>query len=239
MERPQPQLGTQSKTTGDRILAWFVDGFVLGAVAIVIAWLLGDLSTIIWIWGFGSFGYHTVFEATYGQTFGKKAVNIVVVKEDGDVCDWAASAIRNLVRLVDAVFFYLVGLAVIFVSDDNQRLGDLVASTIVTEVAPDDGPPEPEPEPESDFEIELHLDEDREERYVELLNKSGDRVDLSRGTLRTDSGSEFRFPQAETVHRAGDSKTFLVSEDFTIEPGSSVTLLTRSGQQYDVSWHGS
>lgn len=232
MERPQPQLGTHNKTTGDRVLAWFVDGLILGAVTIAIAWSIGEWSTVIWIWGFGSFGYHTVFEATYGQTYGKKAANIVVVKEDGTACDWEASAIRNLVRVVDAFFFYLVGLVVILVSDDNQRLGDLVASTVVPEVASGDEPPE------SDFVIELHQDDDDGDRYVELLNESREEVDLSRATLRTESGSEFRFPQGEAVHSPGNSKTFLVSADFVIEPGSPVTLLTRTNERYEVRWDG-
>jgi uncharacterized RDD family membrane protein YckC len=237
MERPQPQLGTQQKTTGDRVLAWFVDTFILLVISILVASEFGSVRLFFLTWGVGSFGYHTFFEATYGQTFGKKAVDVVVIKEDGEPCDWSASIIRNVVRVIDSFLFYLVGIVVILLTENDQRLGDVAAGTIVTEVAPDEPGPKPKPKPESDFEIELHHDEALEERYVELLNKSGEEVDLSRGTLRTDSGSEFRFPQGETVHRPGDSKTFLVSDDFTIDPGNSVTLLTRSGRRYDVSWH--
>jgi len=230
------------------VLAWFVDTFLIIVLSIVIGWSYDEFITpavndfgfyFLVAWAVGSFGYHTYFEATYGQTLGKRLLNVVVVSEDGEPCDWFSSTIRNVVRIIDSILFYSVGIIAIFLSDNDQRLGDIAASTIVTEVAPGHEPPEPEPEPESDFEIELHHDEGLEERYVELLNKSGEAVDLSRGTLQTDSDSKFRFPQGETVHRPNDSKTFLVSEDFTIEPGSSVTLLTRSGQRYDVSWRES
>lgn len=222
------------------MLAWFADTFLILAISILVLFVFDSFVLFFLILVVGSFVYRTFFEATYGQTFGKKAVGIVVIKEDGEPCDWSASVSRNVVRVIDSFLFYLVGIVVIVLTEDDQRLGDIVASTIVTEVAPDDSPPKPKPKPkpESDFEIKLHRDESPEERYVELLNKSGEEVDLSRGTLRTGSDSEFRFPQGETVHRPGDSKTFLVSEDFTIEPGSSVTLHTRSGRRYDVSWHG-
>lgn len=235
MERPQPQLGTQNQTTADRVLAWFVDTFIIVVMTIFVFFVFDGPFPFVLTWIVGSFGYHTVLEAMYGQTFGKKAVDIVVVKEDGEPCDWYASIIRNVVRIIDSILFYLVGMVVIFLSDNNQRLGDIVASTIVTEVVPDDGPPQLE----SDFEIELHHGDGGEERYVVLLNRSGEAVDLSRGTLRTDSGSGFPLPQDETVHSPGDSKTFAVPEDATIEPGSSMTLLTRSGQRYDVSWQES
>lgn len=219
------------------MLAWFADTFIILAISVLVLFVFESFSLFFLTLGVGSFGYRAFFEATYGQTFGKKAVDIVVIKEDGEPCDWSASISRNVIRIIDSFLFYLVGMVVILLTEDNQRLGDIVASTIVTKVAPNDSPPEPKPKPESDFEIKVHHDESPEERYVELLNKSGEEVDLSRGTLRTDSGSEFRLPQGETVHRPGDSKTFLVSKDFTIEPGSSVTLHTRSGQRYDVSWH--
>lgn len=243
MERPQPQLGTQNKTASDRVLAWFVDRFIIIAVSIVVGWSYDSFIAtgvsdpfyyFLVAWLVGSFGYHTYFEATYGQTLGKKLLNVVVVSEDGEPCDWLSSTIRNGVRIVDSIPFYFVGIIAMFLSDNDQRLGDIAASTIVTEVVG-----HPDNETESDFEIELHRNEALEESYLELLNKSGEKVDLSRGTLRTDSGSEFRFPQGETVHRSGDSKTFLVSEEFTIEPGNSVTLLTRSGRRYDVSWQRS
>ena len=140
MERPSPQLGTETETLVARILAWIVDAFIVGIITGTIAGPLtaaGDVGATI-----GGFiglaltlAYFIYMEGTYGQTLGKKFLSIVVVKTDGDPCDMEASAIRNLLRLVDNIpVFYLVGLLVILVTDRDQRLGDLAADTIVTRV---------------------------------------------------------------------------------------------------------
>lgn len=81
-----------------------------------------------------SFGYFIVLEAMYGQTLGKKLLGIVVVTEDGEEIDWVDSVIRNVLRIVDALpTLYLVGLIVILLSDEGQRLGDIAGSTYVVE----------------------------------------------------------------------------------------------------------
>ena len=55
-----------------------------------------------------------------------------MVCDDGSAITFRASALRNLVRLVDALpGFYFVGAVAIFASRNNQRLGDLAAGTIV------------------------------------------------------------------------------------------------------------
>lgn len=68
-----------------------------------------------------------------GYTVGKKVLGIKVVKEDGSECDYGASVIRNLLEMVDGLFSYIVGLALILTSDMNQRLGDRVAGTVVVQ----------------------------------------------------------------------------------------------------------
>jgi uncharacterized RDD family membrane protein YckC len=70
-------------------------------------------------------------EATTGQTLGKMAMKLKVVKKDGAKIDWQASIIRNLLRIIDGFFFYLLGAIVIWVSKSKQRLGDMAANTIV------------------------------------------------------------------------------------------------------------
>jgi uncharacterized RDD family membrane protein YckC len=76
-------------------------------------------------------GYYIVCEAATGTTLGKRMVGIRVVDEDGDRATLGASVIRNLLRLVDALFFYLVGFLFAVTSARGQRLGDRVAHTIV------------------------------------------------------------------------------------------------------------
>lgn len=75
--------------------------------------------------------YFTVLEATTGATVGKLAVGIRVVKEDYRLADFAAVLIRNLVRIVDYFFCFLVGLIMIAATKKRQRLGDMAANTLV------------------------------------------------------------------------------------------------------------
>jgi uncharacterized RDD family membrane protein YckC len=41
---------------------------------------------------------------------------------------------RNILRLVDGLVFYIVGIILIINSDRNQRLGDRVAGTVVLRI---------------------------------------------------------------------------------------------------------
>lgn len=78
-----------------------------------------------------AFAYYAVMEKTSGATLGKKAMGLKVVKEDGSGLDWQASIVRNLLRIIDGLFFYLVGAVVVWVSKKRQRLGDMAARTYV------------------------------------------------------------------------------------------------------------
>jgi uncharacterized RDD family membrane protein YckC len=76
-------------------------------------------------------GYYIVCEALSGMTVGKRIVGIRVVAEDGDHVGLGAAVVRNLLRLVDCLFFYLVGALFALTSARGQRLGDRAAGTLV------------------------------------------------------------------------------------------------------------
>ncbi|HEY9229949.1 MAG TPA: stage II sporulation protein M [Gemmatimonadaceae bacterium] len=79
-------------------------------------------------------GYYLLFEGLRdGQTPGKKLLGLRVVRDGGYSVDFSASAVRNLMRLIDLqpVFTYGVGIASIALSKSGKRLGDIVAGTIV------------------------------------------------------------------------------------------------------------
>lgn len=79
--------------------------------------------------------YFTLLEGRYGQTVGKMAVKIKVVQEaDGAPIDYSQAAVRTILRLLDGIPYvipYLLGAALIWSSEEKQRLGDLVAHTVV------------------------------------------------------------------------------------------------------------
>jgi uncharacterized RDD family membrane protein YckC len=76
-------------------------------------------------------GYYVVCEAATGATLGKRMVGIRVVDEDGERLTLGAAVVRNLLRLVDCLFFYLVGAIFALTSSRGQRLGDRAAHTLV------------------------------------------------------------------------------------------------------------
>lgn len=141
-ERPLPDLGTEGDVVIKRIIAFLIDavgfGLLVGIVSEVLAVISETLGVLVG--GLGTlllFVYFIYFEAEYGQTIGKMAMDIVVVTEDGDPITYRESAIRTLLRIVDALpFFYIVGLVAIYVTDRKQRVGDLVADTIVVKAKP-------------------------------------------------------------------------------------------------------
>jgi hypothetical protein len=69
----------------------------------------------------------------HGRTPGKQAAGIRTVGLGGEPVRFIASAIRNMMRLVDFLpVFYLVGSISIVSTSRDQRLGDLAAGTLVT-----------------------------------------------------------------------------------------------------------
>ena len=88
-------------------------------------------STVFWLLVGSGVAYYIVCEAATGATLGKHMVGIRVVGEDGEHVTFGAAVVRNLLRLVDALFFYLVGFLFAIVSTRGQRLGDRAAHTIV------------------------------------------------------------------------------------------------------------
>ena len=75
--------------------------------------------------------YFIVLEATQGATLGKMALGLRVVRTDGSPISWTESIIRNLLRIIDGLFIYLVGAIFIWTSPLKQRLGDRAARTVV------------------------------------------------------------------------------------------------------------
>jgi uncharacterized RDD family membrane protein YckC len=77
--------------------------------------------------------YFVIFELSMnGQTPGKRLMKIRVVRDGGYPLTFFASAIRNLLRVVDFLpGLYGIGVLLIFVSKEKKRLGDYVAGTIV------------------------------------------------------------------------------------------------------------
>ena len=76
-------------------------------------------------------GYYVLCEAATGATLGKSMVGIQVVGEGGLHLTFGEAVVRNLLRVIDSLFFYLVGAIFALTSPHGQRLGDRAAHTFV------------------------------------------------------------------------------------------------------------
>jgi uncharacterized RDD family membrane protein YckC len=127
---------------GTRFLAWLIDAAAIGAavsfigkVTPIVAAVSADWVVAISVISFFaiSMGYGMTLEWFWrGQTLGKRVLGLRVVDAGGLKLEFSQIAIRNLLRLVDAIpLLYLVGGAAVLLTRDAQRLGDLAANTIV------------------------------------------------------------------------------------------------------------
>ncbi len=116
---------------------------VLGVITMFISALGTDVLLAILMVAvfFVMFGYNIIFEWFWkGQTPGKKVFRLRVVDEFGLGLRFNQVAIRNLLRVADALpiillpICYPFGVASILLSRCNQRLGDRVAGTIVVAI---------------------------------------------------------------------------------------------------------
>lgn len=137
-----------------RFLAWVIDelvqwalfvlvlviGLVVGISGAIVGGELGLLGLAIIVlatFAIRSF-YHIVFEMRWnGQSPGKRALRLRVLSEEGTRVSFHQSMTRNLLRFLDgmplgALFMsYLFGLTAMLVSSKRQRVGDLLAGTVV------------------------------------------------------------------------------------------------------------
>lgn len=130
---------------GSRVGAGLIDGLILGGVLVVLSILtaitgaLGILNLGGGLGGilFGAFivllilGYHPFFEEIWnGRSPGKRAFGLRVIQTDSQPVGLGPVLLRGLFRPFDAILLGL-GLFLILLTPRRQRLGDVVAGTIV------------------------------------------------------------------------------------------------------------
>jgi uncharacterized RDD family membrane protein YckC len=96
-------------------------------------WLFWLIALGVLAYSLVDLGYFLFFEALWsGQTPGKRRQGLRVVRIDGQPIGWLESSIRNILRAVDLLAgLYPVGILVVFLSPNNQRIGDYAAGTVV------------------------------------------------------------------------------------------------------------
>jgi uncharacterized RDD family membrane protein YckC len=125
---------------GSRFAAGVIDFAIKGSIVLVIALIagisLGGVPALVLSAAgllFGMVFFDILFEVrSGGRTPGKRALGLRVVMADGRPVGLRASAVRNLLRLVEGLpLSYVPAIISILVTRSNQRLGDLAAGTVV------------------------------------------------------------------------------------------------------------
>ncbi|MET0614546.1 MAG: RDD family protein [Thermoleophilaceae bacterium] len=132
---------TGPKLDNRRVLAGVVDLLIVTAGALVVLYAgdsltggrQGALVAVILGW---ALYYYFALESGAGQTVGKKLMNLRVVRADGHPAGMREIAVRTILRVIDGIGVYIVGLIVMLVTGDRrQRLGDLAGGTIVVDAS--------------------------------------------------------------------------------------------------------
>jgi len=134
----------------ERILAFLLDTAILAVYILIIGSIAASANAfdrenstaafiVVVFFIFPAFiGYHLICEALWnGQSIGKKALGIKVMKCNGQQMDMGDYGKRWMFRLVDILFSCgSVAVLTIMSNDYNQRLGDVVGDTCVVKTSP-------------------------------------------------------------------------------------------------------
>ena len=131
----------------ERMLGWLLDLVILFMVYLALTFFLRALfgaffpEAMGWALMIGLlflcyFLYNIFFEIwNFGQTPGKRAMNMKVVRLDGQDPEWSDVVLRALLQLVDSIFSAgVIGALLIKTTPKCQRLGDMAANTTVIKV---------------------------------------------------------------------------------------------------------
>jgi uncharacterized RDD family membrane protein YckC len=139
---------------GSRFAAGMIDFTIKGAIVLVIALIFGISvggvpALVVSAAGllFAMVFFDILFEVRAGgRTPGKRTLGLRVVMADGRPVGLRASAVRNVMRLIEGLpLSYVPAIVSILLTRSNQRLGDLAAGTVVMHEARARAPAAAEP----------------------------------------------------------------------------------------------
>lgn len=204
------QINYEISSIGDRIIAYLIDSLVISGVSLGIFLL----SNVIGL-GYGTFllfaiifFYHFICELTMnGQSVGKRNRGIRVMKKDGNAATISAYFLRFLLRPIDTI--YGLGLAIMFFTKHQQRLGDLAAGTIVVNV-------KSENELKQQIREEMSIDLQQEVMYPEVVSLTDKEVQLIRTVLRNRVDHQRHENVVELARKIGDKTgaQFITEESY-------------------------
>ncbi|MFY0601750.1 MAG: RDD family protein [Cyclobacteriaceae bacterium] len=128
----------------DRVFAYLIDALAIGAgalIGVIFSAIIGGAATtwVYYLIAVPIFLFYTLVSEILmnGQSWGKKALNLQVVKVNGQEAQLNDYFLRWLFRLID-IYLSFGTMASIFISTSKkgQRMGDLVSETSVIRIKP-------------------------------------------------------------------------------------------------------
>jgi uncharacterized RDD family membrane protein YckC len=123
-----------------RLIAVFIDHLIAFALTLLVVAFVPDtipsLKAVLFFLTY--LAYFFLMEALWSRTVGKLFQGLVIRKLDGTRCDWKAALIRSALRILEVNPLLLGGLPaglVIIASERKQRIGDILAGTLVVSTA--------------------------------------------------------------------------------------------------------
>jgi len=164
---------------GDRVLAFIIDAVIMTVLAIVVSIFISNISLEQWFMFLiyiPLMFYSLAFEYFYnGQSPGKKAMNIKVVKLDGSTPTFGGYLLRWLFRILDLWLYPIMfapAVIAIIATKNGQRIGDLVASTTVIKVRNVGAAQAFKPLAEDDHQVTFTAVKALSDEQIELLKKA-------------------------------------------------------------------
>lgn len=117
-----------------RTVAFLIDAAILAFLSLLPALLSGfNVPRMFFVFFFSlQLLYFTGLEWVAGTTVGKGLLGMTVTDERGQSLDFMTAFTRNIIRFFDMLLLgYLVSLIMVGFTQKKQRLGDIVASTVV------------------------------------------------------------------------------------------------------------
>jgi len=90
------------------------------------------------LWIFVGLLIYSFFEGRWGWTPGKWVMGLRVRGTDLKPCGFGRAFIRNLLKALDGFFNFMVGILLIALTENWQRVGDMAARTIVIDIRKDE-----------------------------------------------------------------------------------------------------
>jgi uncharacterized RDD family membrane protein YckC len=124
---------------GRRLGAFFIDFFIYYMTGVILGLFFDTQSDSIFSYNLEGIGALISFcfmfflwpisEGIWGQTIGKRVLDLKVVSKKNEPINLGQSFGRFFLGIID--FFFLIGIIVALANKDNQRIGDLATGTFV------------------------------------------------------------------------------------------------------------